>query len=108
MTITARLSRTLHLAFGEDGAADMTTWMNTVDDHRSVQRELHELAMARIDARFERMDARFGEVEARLSAEFRIGLKDLEAKMDRRFADLLKWSFLFWCGTMAIVLLGRS
>jgi hypothetical protein len=94
VAISARLSRTLHVTFGEDAAADMMTWMQSVDDQRSQMRDLHELAMARIDARFAeggaRIDARFSEVESRL-----------ERKIDQRFADTIKWSFLFWCGAMA-------
>ena len=31
----------------------------------------------------------------------------LSSKIDDKFAGLLKWPFLFWLGTMAVVLLGR-
>lgn len=89
MTITARLTRTLYVTLGEDAAADLVTWMQPVDDHRAELRELNELTVARLEARI-------GQVESRL-----------EAKIDQRFADLIKWSFLFWCGAVAAAALAR-
>ena len=83
---------------GEDAAADLVTWMQTVDDHRAELRELNELSVARLEARIgqveSRLDGRIGQVESRL-----------EAKIDQRFADLIKWSFLFWCGAVAVGLM---
>jgi hypothetical protein len=105
----------------------------SLDTHRSELRELNELNYARIDgrmnamdarfdgmdARFDAMDARFGEfrhqVRADLSehrreteasiAEVKLAVAAVDAKIDRRYADLLKWSFVFWCGTFAAVAL---
>ena len=122
MTITARLSRTLHLKLGEEGAEDMTDWMNTVDEHRAELRELNELSVARVEARIDgleaRIDGRIGEVEARLDG--RIGQLEarlegrisetsarLETRIDQKFAELIKWSFLFWCATVALAMLTR-
>jgi hypothetical protein len=34
-------------------------------------------------------------------AEVKVALAGVESKIDRRFADLVKWSFLFWCGAAA-------
>ena len=44
-----------------------------------------ESGFARVDARFEQLDARF------------------DARLERRFGDLLKWSFLFWCGAVGSI-----
>ena len=133
MTITARLSRTLHLKLGEEGAEDMTDWMNTVDEHRAELRELNELSVARVEARIDgleaRIDGRIGEVEARLDGRIgevearldgRIGQLEarlegrisetsarLETRIDQKFAELIKWSFLFWCATVALAMLTR-
>jgi hypothetical protein len=95
MPITAVLSRTLYEALGDEAAADLVDWMQTVDTHRSELRELNELNYARLDWRFNAMDARFDAIE----------LAAVDAKIDRRLADLLKWSFVFWCGTFAAVAL---
>ncbi|MDA1082738.1 MAG: hypothetical protein O2973_13930 [Gemmatimonadetes bacterium] len=71
-----------------------------MDDHRSELRELNELTVARLEARI-------GQSEARLEADMRVGLTALEARIDQRFGDLIKWSFLFWCGAVAAAALAR-
>jgi hypothetical protein len=122
MPITAVLSRTLHESLGDEAAADLVDWMQQMDTHRL---EL-DLQYARIDGRFNEArhatESAFGEMRnefrselTALRTEMRDGFADvrvasagLEARMERRFADLLKWSFVFWCGTMALVFLTRA
>ena len=53
----------------------MVSWMQSVDDHRAELRELNELSVARIEARFGQVDARFGQLEARM------GRGDLRARV---------------------------
>ena len=132
MPITAVLSRTLHEVLGDEAAADLVDWMNQVDTQRAELRELNEMNYARIDSRFQLVDSRFTEqrqaIEAMRSefrhelraeistlrmethdglAEVRVALAGVESKIDRRFADLVKWSFLFWCGAVAAAALTR-
>ena len=136
MPITAVLSRTLHDALGREAAADLVDWMQQVDTHRAELRELNELSYARLDSRMNElrqvMDSRFNEqrqatdslrvefrheLRAEISAlrmetndglaEVKIALAGLESKIDRRFADLVKWSFLFWCGAVGAAALAR-
>ena len=136
MPITAVLSRTLHEALGREAAADLVDWMQQVDTHRAELRELNELNYARLDSRMNElrqvMDSRFNEqrqatdslrvefrheLRAEISAlrmetndglaEVKIALAGLESKIDRRFADLVKWSFLFWCGAVGAAALAR-
>ena len=133
MPITARLSRTLHDALGNEAAADLVDWMQQVDTQRAELRELNELMYARFDSRMnEARDvtaARFGELRHELRADIselrtetqagfaglrialaeqKFGLAGVESKIDRRFADLLKWSFLFWCGAVGAAVLARG
>jgi len=66
---------------------------------REMQAQFQALE-ARLDARFARIDARFERMDERFTA------------LDRRVADvksdLMKWSFVFWCGSVtAIALLAR-
>lgn len=131
MPITKGLSRKLHETFGDEAAAEMVNWMNRVEGQRAEWRELNELNFARIDARFGQVDARlnaidarFGEIDARFNAidtrfneidarfnEMNVrftGLESsivsrLEAKIEQRTADLMKWSFVFWVGAVGAV-----
>jgi hypothetical protein len=123
MPIAAKLSRTLYDTFGHEGAEAMVDWMQQVETQRSELRELNDLSFARIDARFAearaendlcfaRIDTRFAE----LREEMHMGFANLEAKLvtqiERRFSELIKWSFVFWVGStvtlvVALAALGR-
>jgi len=63
-------------------------------------RELNELNFTRFDARLNElthvMNARFAQWEATIVGR-------LEAKIEQRTADLMKWSFVFWVGAVAAV-----
>jgi len=126
--VTARLSRKFYEAFGEQIANELVDWFNAVDlTYRADLRELNELNFARFDAKLEqrvaqseaRLDARIDRVEAELSAkidraEAQLNAKidrfeaHLSAKIDRGLAELraemLKWMFLFWLGTVGPIL----
>ena len=89
MPITPRLSQKLHETLGAE-AAEFVNWMYNVD-------------------------ARFGDVATRgdlaeLRQEMRVGFAELrqelarmEARFERRFSDLIKWSFVFWVGAVAAI-----
>jgi ribosomal protein L29 len=40
-------------------------------------------------------------------AEAKVTSAGLEAKIDRRFTEFVRWSFLFWCGAIAAAALAR-
>lgn len=91
MPISSRLSRRLYETFGDDAGADMVDWMHQVDAQRAELRELNEL-------NYERFEARLGQLEASIVGR-------LEAKIEQRTADLMKWSFVFWVGAVAAIAL---
>ena len=125
MPVTARLSHKLYEAFGEEAGADMVGWMQHIEAQRAELRELNELNFGRfearlselsrhMDARFTQVDARFAQVDARFTqledtmdarfAQFEATIVGrLEAKIEQRTADLMKWSFVCWCGAVAAV-----
>lgn len=89
-------------------------WMHQVDSGRSELREMHDLHEARMDARFaefrETMRADMNEFKHEMRSEIaalRLELHDsvtgFDAKMECRFNDLLKWSFVFWCGAVGAI-----
>jgi hypothetical protein len=63
--------------------------MHQVDAQRTELRELNEL-------NFARFEARLAQVEATIVGR-------LEAKIEQRTADLMKWSFMFWVGAVAAI-----
>ena len=81
--------------------------------------------LQQIDSRFQQVDSRFQQVDSRINEtrhelraeiaelrqEVRVGFAELgartDSKIDRRFVDLIKWSFVFWCGTAAAALFLR-
>jgi hypothetical protein len=99
MPIAAKLSRTLYDTLGDEAAEAMVDWMQRVDTQRSELRELNDLSFARIDARFGEARAASDLRFAELRDEMHTGFATLEAKLDRRFAELIKWSFVFWVGS---------
>ena len=128
MPVTARLSRRFYETFGDAIANELVEWFNQVDaTYRADLRELNELNFARFEAS---MKQQMAELEARLerritqvatefaklvsaleskfdaqSAELRANVAQVEAKLDHRItglrADLIKWMFAFWIGTLA-------
>ena len=129
MTVSARLSHALHQSLGDEAAEDFTNLVQHMEASRAELRELNDLNFARIESRFERMSARFdskfesmntrfdskfetmsarfdGKLEA-MSAGFDGKLETmgarLECRIESRFADLLKWSFVFWVGAVAAI-----
>ena len=89
MPIPSRLSRRLYETFGDDAGADMVDWMQNVEAQRAELRELNELNV-------QRFEMRLAESEARIVGR-------LEAKIEQRVADLMKWSFVFWVGAVGAV-----
>ncbi|MBA3258548.1 MAG: hypothetical protein H0T68_03655 [Gemmatimonadales bacterium] len=135
MPVTAKLSRKFYETFGDEITNELVDWFNQVDlTYRGDLRELNELNFARFDARLEQrcaefdaklerrlteFEARFEHLEAqidlkleRFRAEFEIKLErfrtESDAKLDQLRAELIKWMFVFWIGTVAMMFLARA
>lgn len=123
MPITARLSKRFYEAFGDEIVNELVEWLNQVDlAFRSELRDAHELGLqrleAKVDQRFAELRAEVKEEIAALRAETKAGLAAgrAEAKDDVRSlqvsirdlkAELIKWMFLFWVGTVGLTLATR-
>jgi hypothetical protein len=98
MPVTARLSKAFYDRFGEQVTNELVDWFNQVDaTYRSELRELNEINFARFDAKLEQ---RIAEVKAEIA---RIDQRMISGLADQR-ADLIKWMFLFWVGTVVPIL----
>jgi len=94
MPVTARLSRKFYETFGDEIANELVDWFNQVDmAYRGELREINELNYARFETK---LDQRLGQLDAKLEQR----VAELRGEMANQRADLLKWMFLFWAGTI--------
>ena len=127
MPVTAKLSRRFYDTFGDELTNELVEWFNAVDlTYRADLRDFNELNFARFDAKLEQRLAEFeAKVEKRLAefeAKIEKRLTELETRFDRRLleldqkiehrtlslrAELIKWMFVFWIGTVATFFLAR-
>jgi hypothetical protein len=96
MPIPQHLKSRLRQSLGTEAAEDLVSWMEGVDNARADIAELrHEMEVG-----FARVDSKFAALDGRFSA--------LETLIEKRTADLMKWSFGFWIGAVvAIAVLAR-
>ena len=91
MPVTAKLSREFYDRFGDKMVNELVGLLNDVDAvFKAELREQNELNWQRFEARLEQRLAELG-------AELRTEMANLKA-------DLIKWMFLFWLGTVATML----
>jgi hypothetical protein len=98
MPATNVLLQRLRKTLGEEATNDLVSWV----DHSTLRdvaqlRELADLHYSRFDARLEQ---RLAESEARLRVEVAQGFAAVRAEMASQRADLMKWMFIFWAGTV--------
>jgi hypothetical protein len=94
MPATARLIQKLQETLGEEATNDLLVWWSeTLAVNHAMIRELADLYFARFDDRLQK-----GLAEAR--AELKEGLAQVRQEMAGQRADLIKWMFIFWAGTV--------
>jgi hypothetical protein len=106
MPITARLSRKLRQTLGDEAAEDLVNWMQHVDGHSAELGELREGIRADLAELRQEMHAGFAQADAKhagLRQEMLTGFAQLETKIEKRTADLIKWSFVFWVGAVGAI-----
>jgi hypothetical protein len=113
--ITPRLSQKLQQTLGEEAGAEFMNWMHQVDARVGDVATRADLAVLRGDFAVLRGD--FAELRqttradmAELRQEMQVGfakmheeMARLETRFERRFGDLIKWSFVFWVGAVAAI-----
>lgn len=91
MPVTVKLSRRFYEQLGDDVAAELVDWFNAVDaTYKSDLKETNDLNWERVK---DAMDTRFKYMEAHL-----------DSRLDRLRADLMKWMFIYWSGTVAAII----
>lgn len=127
MPVTAKLSRKFYAALGDDVANELVEWFNAVDlTYRTELREINELNYARFEAKLSEglatlradLETKLGALRAELKqdiAEARAAARGDLAEARAAFkqdladtrADLIKWMFLFWLGSVAASVASR-
>src|SRR6266576_3322506 len=99
--ITPRLSQKLHQTLGAQEGAEFVNWMHQMDARASDVATHGDVAELRAELRAD---------IAELRQEMRVGfvkiheeMAHLEIRFERRFGDLIKWSFVFWVGAVGAI-----
>jgi hypothetical protein len=102
MPVTAKLSREFYDRFGDKVVDELVGLLNDMDAaFRAELRDLNE-------ENFRRFEAKLEQRVSELGSELRVEIAGLRTDMAGLKAELIKWMFLFWLGTIATMLgLGR-
>ena len=131
MPVTAKLSKKFYDTLGEDVANELVDWFNQVGaTYRSELRDLNALNFARFDAKLEqriaevkadivvlqetlesrfdwlnhKIDAQIDAINGKMDAHAESLRGYVDSRIDSLRAELIKWMFLFWLGTVATML----
>jgi hypothetical protein len=98
MPVTAKLSREFYDRLGDKVVDELVGLLNDMDaTFRAELRELNEQNFRRFEAKLEQRVADLG-------ASLQTEMASLRADMEGFKAELIKWMFLFWLGTVATML----
>ena len=102
MPVTARLSRKFYERSGDEIAGEFVDWFNAVDaTYQQQLRDLNDLNWERFKAE---LHSAIAQSESRLIeriVQSESGLTEkFSAKLSNLKADLMKWMFIYWSGTM--------
>ena len=102
MAAFRKLPRHLRFTLGPDAGAELVTILDEIRaDHAGARQEFHDIRsevlqrFEQIDRSFDSIDRRFERVDERFTAV-------LEKVSDVQ-SNLMKWSFVFWCGAVAAI-----
>lgn len=105
MPVSARLLQSLHESLGNDATNDLLAWWEEAATvNRAAVREVADLYYARFEARLEKGLAEVRSEMAMTRSEMDKGFSEVRSELDSRMAnqraDLVKWMFMFWVGTI--------
>ena len=116
MPIAAKFSEAFYQKFGHQATGELVEYLNTIDStYRAELERLNDLNWGRVESRIGQAEARFEQRWSQLEARFEQRCSQIEARVDQRVAELrvelaslkaelLKWMFLFWLGTIGTVI----
>ena len=114
MSIPPRLAGRLNETLGPAAAGDFVTWLDeTRAEHAELRADMAELRQeiraselrleSNMDAKLAGLQAAIGGQIAALATDLRKEIHVVDNKIERRFSDLILWSFVFWVGAVAAI-----
>lgn len=100
MPVTARLLQRLHETLGDEATDDLLAWWEESAVTRAELREAIEAQGQRFGAEFAQVRAEMNAMKAELRAEMAQMKGELRAEIAATRADMIKWMFIFWAGTV--------
>ena len=98
MPIAAKFSEAFYQKFGHQETGELVEYLNTIDTtYRSELERLNDLNWTRVESRIAQVESRLNQLETRLDDRLDKRLAELKA-------ELLKWMFVFWVGTIGTVI----
>jgi uncharacterized protein Yka (UPF0111/DUF47 family) len=98
MPIAAKFSESFYQKFGHQETGELVEYLNTIDaTYRAELERLNDLNWTRVESRIAQLETRFDQIDDRL-----------ERRLAELKAELLKWMFLFWVGTIGTVIALQS
>ena len=93
MPVTARLLQRLHETLGDEATDDLLAWWDVSVVTRAELRDA-------IEAQGQQLRAEMQAMKAELRAEMAQMKGELRAEIAAMRADMIKWMFIFWAGTV--------
>ena len=108
VSFTPRLTQKLQQTLGEEAGAEFMNWMHRINARVDDVATRGDLAELRADIADVRQTTRADIAELRQEtqvgfAKLHEAIAHLEARFERRFGDLIKWSFVFWVGAVGAI-----
>ena len=112
MPATPKLPIRLHERLGDDAMTELLTLFSDLGAETRAEFQELRAADARLEQRVERLERQVSDVRTELTQQ----ITDVKTELTRQIAELkphiagvqaelIKWTFLFWLGTIGLVLL---
>ena len=101
MPVTPKLPVKLYERLGKEAMTDLASWFADVEARRQEADARHLAESEKLRESDAKLQASVSSLEARMTA----GFAELKAQIAGVQADLIKWTFLFWLGTVGIVVM---
>jgi hypothetical protein len=103
MSVPAHVVRRLREVLDRDAGDDLVTWMDEASAVRDELSALRRETRADIAELRQEMQAGFARLEASVAAQLATLGKAVTERIANTGSDLMKWSFVFWCGAVAAI-----